>query len=106
MEPEAPPDHVLQGPPGRYRGLLLDFYGVLTSSLFEALRAFCRQAGLPADSLGELLTRDPGGLALLVDVERGTIGQAELGEAVGPRLGIDGRGLVERISDHLRPEPQ
>ena len=31
---------------GRYRGLLVDYGGVLTSNLFDSFRAFCEQEGI------------------------------------------------------------
>ena len=89
----------------RYRGLLLDFNGVLTSDLFEAYGAFSRESGLPAGALLALLKDDPDGHALLQDLERGRISQPEFEQAIGQRLGIDGTGLVERVCQHLQPEP-
>ncbi len=89
----------------RCRGLLLDFNGVLTSNLFQAFGAFCRDAGLPHGALLELLTDDPKGRALLQDHERGSTTQPEFEQAIGQRLGIDGTGLVKRICQHLKPEP-
>ena len=89
----------------RCRGLLLDFNGVLTSNLFQAFGAFCRDAGLPHGALLELLTDDPKGRALLQDLERGSTTQPEFEQAIGQRLGIDGTGLVERVCQHLKPEP-
>lgn len=89
----------------RYQGLLVDFMGVLTSDLFEAYRAFSLDENMPADAVLDLLTKDPEGHRLLMDVERGAIGQREFELAVGARLGIDGERLVERVWGHLRPEP-
>lgn len=88
-----------------YQGLLLDFMGVLTSDLFEAYRTFCLEENLPEDALIDLLTKNPEGHRLLMDVERGTIGQTDFEQAIGSKLGIDGGGLVERVWDHLQPEP-
>jgi putative hydrolase of the HAD superfamily len=84
----------------------LDFNGVLTSDLFEAYGAFCRESGLPHGALLALLTDDPDGHALLKDLERGsTTTQPQFEQAIGQRLGIDGTGLVERVCQHLKPEP-
>ncbi len=47
---------------GRYRGLLLNFNGALTSDLFEAYGAFCRDSGLPDGALLALLKDNPDGL--------------------------------------------
>lgn len=88
-----------------YGGLLLDFNGVLTSDLFEAYRRFCEAEGLPGEALCDLLTDDEEGHALLVDLEVGKLAQQDFERAVGRRLGIDGRHLVERVMSTLREEP-
>ncbi len=89
----------------RYEGLLLDLMGVLTSDLFEGYRSFSAAESLPEDALVEFLTKDPEGHRLLVDVERGAIGQRDFELGIGRKFGIDGERLVERVWDHLRPEP-
>jgi putative hydrolase of the HAD superfamily len=88
----------------RYRGLLLDFNGVLTTDLFEAYRQFCKGVGLAGEALCDLLTDDEEGHALLVDLEVGKLAQEEFERAVGERLGIDGRRLVERVMSTMREE--
>ncbi len=89
----------------RYRGLLLDFNGVLTSDLFEAYRRFCKSEGLPDEALCDLLTDDEEGHALLIDLEVGKLAQEEFEQAVGERLGIDGRRLVQRVMSYVIEEP-
>ena len=101
--------------PGRHdhrqhRGLLLDFGGVLTSSLLDAIRRFCVECGLGPDTLLDLFRDDPGGRRLLADVECGVISQSEFERGVGKLLGV---GLAERfdavvISEHTgtrKPDP-
>jgi putative hydrolase of the HAD superfamily len=56
------------------RGLLLDFGGVLTTSLLDAIRRFCAESGLEPDTLLKAFREDPEGRQLLIDVERGAIG--------------------------------
>lgn len=98
--------------PGRHdhrqhRGLLLDFGGVLTSSLLDAIRRFCVECGLGPDTLLDLFRDDPGGRRLLADVECGVISQLE------PFDPYAGWGLAERfdavvISEHTgtrKPDP-
>ncbi|MBJ7597729.1 MAG: HAD-IA family hydrolase [Candidatus Dormibacteraeota bacterium] len=79
--------------------------GVLTSDLFDGYRSFSAAESLPDDALVDFLTKDPEGHRLLVDVERGVIGQRDFELGIGRRFGIDGERLVERVWDYLRPEP-
>jgi putative hydrolase of the HAD superfamily len=86
------------------RGLILDFGGVLTSDFFEALRGFCRREGLPEDALLHLISVDDGAKGVLVDLERGTIGQPEFEAQMAELLGVPQTGLLRRIAADLKPE--
>jgi putative hydrolase of the HAD superfamily len=96
-----PPRH----DPHRPRGLLLDFGGVLTTSLIDAIRRFCVESGAPANTLLDWWRNDPAGSRLLADVESGRISQSEFAEGIGKRLGIDPDGIVPRILGMVEPEP-
>lgn len=61
--------------------------------------------GLPGEALCNYLTDDEEGHALLVVREVGKLPQGEFEAAVGERLGIDGRRLVERMTSTMREEP-
>jgi putative hydrolase of the HAD superfamily len=87
------------------RGLLLDFGGVLTTSLLEAIRRFCVECGLEPNALLDLFRHDPAGQRLLVDVECGAIGQPEFEAGIGELLGVDHERLVERLLGTVEPEP-
>ena len=86
------------------RGLILDFGGVLTSDFFEALRGFCRREGLPEDALLHLISVDDGAKGVLVDLERGAIGQPEFEAQMAELLGVPQTGLLRRIAADLKPE--
>lgn len=88
----------------RPAGLILDFGGVLTSDFFEALRGFCRREGLPEDSLLHLISIDDGARGVLVDLERGAIGQPEFEAQVAELLGVPQVGLLRRIAADLKPD--
>lgn len=88
----------------RPRGLILDFGGVLTSDFFEALRGFCRREGLPEDSLLHLISADEGARGVLVDLERGAIGQSEFEAHVAELLDVPRPGLLQRIVADLEPD--
>jgi putative hydrolase of the HAD superfamily len=96
--------------PGRHdhrehRGLLLDFGGVLTTSLLEAIRRFCVECGLESNALLDLFRDDPVARRLLVQVECGLISQPEFEKGIGGLLGVDPERLVERLLSTAQPEP-
>jgi epoxide hydrolase-like predicted phosphatase len=87
------------------RGLLLDFGGVLTTSIWEAFDAFCRDEGLEEGTVRRLFRDDPGALADLRLLEKGEIAEDEFAARFGPRLGVaDSGGLIERMFAGLGPE--
>jgi putative hydrolase of the HAD superfamily len=92
--------------PGRYRGLLVDFGGVLTSSVIDSFRAFCEAEGLAADAvLGRLVT-DPEARKLVVDLECGRIDEATFEPSLAAALGVRPEGLIDRLLAGMLPDPQ
>jgi putative hydrolase of the HAD superfamily len=87
------------------RGLLLDFGGVLTTSVLDAIRRFCVESGLEPDTLLDAFQADPVARQLLIEVERGATTQQEFEVGVGRLLGIDPHRLVERMLATCQPEP-
>jgi putative hydrolase of the HAD superfamily len=91
--------------------LLIDFGGVLTTSVFDSFAAFCRAEGLPEDALRDSFARDEVAARLLVDAEEGRLSEEEFGRRLAVRLcagtdlELDPEGLVERMTADLRPEP-
>ena len=92
-------------PNRHYRGLVLDFGGVLTTSFEGALRAYCVRDGLVPDALEKIFNVDEGAQGVLVELERGRISQAEFIAHLAPALGVDPDGLLERMLADLRWEP-
>jgi putative hydrolase of the HAD superfamily len=87
------------------RGLLVDFGGVLTSNVFESFRAFCEAEGLDPAAFATLMTEDAGARRELRRVETGQIGEAEFGEMLGEKLGIENReNLVDRLFAGMRAD--
>jgi epoxide hydrolase-like predicted phosphatase len=88
-----------------YRGLIVDFGGVLTTPLQEAMAAFASDAGIEMQDLMEaaLGAYTGRGDTLVTDFERGRISEPEFELAFAKRLTkLSGaevlpRGLVERI---------
>lgn len=88
-----------------YRGLLLDFGGVVTTDFFASLGAHCERLGLPHDRFRDLVTADPVGRKLYRQVERGELSQPEFERRIAPLLGVEPDGLVRGLLADLRPDP-
>jgi putative hydrolase of the HAD superfamily len=88
-----------------YRGLLLDFGGVVTTDFFASLGAYCERLGLPRDRFRELVTADPIGRSLYHQVERGELSQPEFERRIARLLGVEPDGLVRGLLADLRPDP-
>lgn len=91
------------------KGLLVDFGGVLTSSVFGAFGGFCTREGLEPDLVGRAFREDERARGLLVGLETGRIDEATFERELGRALGLpDERigGLVERLWADLRPDEE
>jgi putative hydrolase of the HAD superfamily len=87
------------------RALLVDFGGVLTTSIWESFDAFCRAEGLPEGAVRRLFADEPDALADLRLLETGKIAEQEFARRLGRRLGVDETdGLIARMFTGLRPE--
>jgi len=87
-----------------YRGLILDFGGVVTTDFRGALSAFCVREGLPPDAIIKIFQTDSGSDALEA-AETGRMSQREWEKALGDFLGVDEHQLVSRVLADLRPRP-
>jgi epoxide hydrolase-like predicted phosphatase len=86
-------------------GLLLDFGGVLTTSIWECFDEFCRAEGLPEGTVRGLFRDDPEALGDLRRLEKGEATEEEFAASFGPRLGLDDTdGLIGRMFAGLGPE--
>jgi putative hydrolase of the HAD superfamily len=88
-------------------GLLVDFGGVLTTSVWDSFSAFCRLEGLAEDRLRRLFREDPAALGLLRRLEVGGIAEDEFAEEFGRLLGItDHEGLIDRLFAKMEPQEE
>ncbi|MFJ6217276.1 HAD-IA family hydrolase [Streptomyces sp. NPDC092296] len=71
-----------------YRGLLLDFAGVLTEEVLGVHRTWCVEQGLEPHAWRSTLNDHQEGRVLYADLEVGRISQAEWNERTGPLLGV------------------
>ena len=82
---------------GRYRGLLIDWGGVLTSSLFESFSAFCELEGLAPETLAQRFRGDPTCRELLISLETGQISEEDFEPQLAATLGLGAPGLIDRM---------
>jgi epoxide hydrolase-like predicted phosphatase len=95
--------------PRRADALLIDYGGVLTSSVFESFDAFCRKAGLPDGVVRELFRADPDAQGLMAAVEVGELSPEVFEESLADLLSrgrtpIEAAGLIDRLFGAARPE--
>lgn len=93
-EPQPQPTAVPDAP---YRGLLVDWGGVMTSNVFGTFRAFCEQEGLSPETIGERFRHDPESRELLVGLETGALPEEEFEPKFAALLGVSAPGLIDRL---------
>jgi putative hydrolase of the HAD superfamily len=89
---------------GRYRGLLVDYGGVLTTDLFASFRSFCELEGLDPETVGLRFREDPECRKLLIGLETGQIPEEEFEPQFAARLGVSAPGLIDRLFAGSRPD--
>ncbi|MEU8691398.1 HAD-IA family hydrolase [Streptomyces sp. NPDC048665] len=77
--------------------LIVDFGGVLTTSLDDAVRAFEEREGLFEGAVAKAWYLDPEMVRLTYELERGRVAQVDWNRRAGRRLGVDSTNLLGRI---------
>jgi epoxide hydrolase-like predicted phosphatase len=90
----------------RYRGLLVDWGGVMTTSVFDSFRAFCEQEGLDPEEVGTRFRSDPESRDLLIGLETGDLPEEEFQRRFGAVLGVSPDRLIERMFAGGRPDDE
>ncbi len=90
---------------GGYRGLLVDYGGVLTTNLFDSFRAFCELEALAPEEIGRRFRKDPACRDLLIGLETGQLPEEEFEAGLGQILGVDGDRLIDRLFAGSDPDP-
>jgi epoxide hydrolase-like predicted phosphatase len=88
----------------RLRGLLVDFGGVLTTSVFASFEAFCRAEGLDPDHVKQLFRTDARARQLLEDLETGALSEPDFEVAFAERLGLPPDDLIARLFAGMAPD--
>ncbi|WP_260476359.1 HAD family phosphatase [Streptomyces sp. WAC 06783] len=88
-----------------YRGLILDFGGVLTTRMRLNGAAFEKAEGLRPGAYFHALEEHPDGVQVYADLEVGRATQEDWNRVIGGILGIDPTDLMRRALANLRPEP-
>ncbi|MEC3996089.1 HAD-IA family hydrolase [Actinacidiphila sp. DG2A-62] len=88
-----------------YRGLILDFGGVLTVHMRLNREAFERSEGLEPGAYYRALNEHPDGVAVYAALEVGEATQEDWNRVIGGILGIDPTDLMRRALANLHLEP-
>lgn len=75
--------------PDGHTALLVDFGGVLTTSVWDSFADFCREKGLDEDTVKRLFRQDPEAIACLRGLETGELEEDEFEERFARLLGLD-----------------
>jgi putative hydrolase of the HAD superfamily len=87
------------------RALVVDFGGVLTTSIWPAFAAFCEAEGLAPETVRELFRSDAEALKLLRGLETGELAEPEFEAGFARLLGLaDAEGLIARMFAALAPD--
>jgi putative hydrolase of the HAD superfamily len=87
-----------------YRGLLVDWGGVMTTNVFHSFRSYCEEAGIDPDAVGARFRSDPESRELLIGLETGALPEAEFERRFGAILGVPGEGLIGRLFAGGQPD--
>ena len=85
-------------------GLLIDWGGVLTTSMMGAFDAFSAREGLGEHAIRRAFRDQPEARQALIDLESGDISLAEFERRLAAALGVDPRNLAKRLTAEVRPD--
>jgi putative hydrolase of the HAD superfamily len=86
-------------------GLLVDWGGVLTTSVFESFDRFAEREGLEPGSVAFLFRTEPRARELLAGLETGQLAEAEFERGLGELLDVSPDGLIGRMMQSAALSP-
>jgi epoxide hydrolase-like predicted phosphatase len=87
------------------RGLLIDWGGVLTTSLFRSFSDFCDRESLDPKAVAQAFSGDPDARKMLVEYECGRMDERTFEIGLAQRLGVSDVDLADRLFEGLGAEP-
>jgi putative hydrolase of the HAD superfamily len=87
-----------------HTGLLIDWGGVLTSNLFASFHAYCLQAEIDPQTLGERFKADPDFRELLIALEKGEIDEPTFELRFAALLDVEPDGLIDGLFAGVSPD--
>lgn len=89
---------------GSRTGLLIDWGGVLTSNLFASFHAYCLQAEIDPQALGERFKADPQFRELLIALEKGELEEPAFETSFAALLQVEPDGLIDGLFAGVGPD--
>lgn len=89
-----------------YRGLLIDWGGVMTTNMFDAFGAFCAREGLSPDTVSQHFRSHRESRELLIGLETGALPEEEFEPAFAEILGVPPAGLIDRMFAAAGPDEE
>ena len=89
-----------------YTALLVDFGGVMTTSVWDSFADFCKAKGLEENTVKRLFREDPDALADLRGLETGALEEAEFEQRFANRLGLDDFRQIRSLWHISRSSPR
>jgi putative hydrolase of the HAD superfamily len=89
---------------GHYRGLLVDWGGVLTTSPFGSFRSFCELEGIDPEAVMRSFREDRVARELLIGLETGALPEEEFEPQFASMLGVSPCGLIDRLFAGSAPD--
>jgi len=86
-------------------GLLIDWGGVLTTSLFASFQAYCVEVQIDPQTLVGRFSADPASRELLIALEKGELDETAFELRFAALLGIEPEGLIDGLFAGVQPDP-
>jgi putative hydrolase of the HAD superfamily len=85
-------------------GLLIDWGGVLTTSLFSSFQAYCVRLQIDPQTLVGRFSADPASRELLIALEKGELEEVAFELRLAEQLGVDPEGLIDGLFAEVEPD--